>query len=69
VTYDPETAAEERRLWADYYESLERALKIMRTEGTGAVVLQRVAAEQALANGALERIKKIRGGRTDGSGP
>jgi len=29
-------AAEERRLWADYYEATARALEIMRREGTPA---------------------------------
>ena len=54
-------AAEEARLWADYYEAVSRALELMKAEGTGEAVLQRVAAQQALADRALARIKQICG--------
>ena len=61
MTADTELEAEERRLWADFYEATSRALEIMRAEGTSKAVLERVAAEQALANKVLARIKEIRG--------
>ena len=54
-------SVEERRLWADLYEALARALEIMKAEGTGEAVLRRVAAQQALADKALARIKELRG--------
>ena len=57
----PAEEAEERRLWADYYEATARALEIMRAEGTSAATLLRVAAEQAKASAAIKRIKEIRG--------
>lgn len=57
---DTNTTAEETRLWADYYDAVSRALEIMKAEGTGEAVLQRVAAQQALADRALARIKEIR---------
>jgi cytosine/adenosine deaminase-related metal-dependent hydrolase len=56
-----EEAAEERRLWADYYEATARALEIMRSEGTTTATLPRIAAEDARAAAAIERIKAIRG--------
>ena len=55
-------SVEERRLWADLYEALKSALEIMKAEGTSEAVLRRVAAQQALANKALGRIKELRGG-------
>ena len=57
----PEEEAEERRLWADYYEATVRAVEIMRGAGTGAAILIRIAAEDAKAAAALKRIKEIRG--------
>jgi hypothetical protein len=54
-------AAEERRLWADYYEATARALEIMRAEGTTTATLLRIAAEDEKAAAAIERIKAIRG--------
>ena len=57
----PAEEAEERRLWADYYEATARALEIMRGEGTSAATLLRIAAEDAKATAALKRIKEIRG--------
>jgi hypothetical protein len=57
----PGEAAEERRLWADYYEATARALEIMRAEGTGAAALPRIAEEDARAAAAIKRIKEIRG--------
>lgn len=60
MTADRDPTPEERRLWADLYEALERALEIMKAEGTGEAVLRRVATQQALADEALARIKEIR---------
>ena len=57
----PAEEAEERRLWADYYEATARALEIMRAEGTGAAILLRIAAEDTKATAALRRIREIRG--------
>jgi hypothetical protein len=57
----PVEEAEERRLWADYYEATARSLEIMRAEGTGAATLLRIAAEEAKAAAAIKRIKQIRG--------
>jgi hypothetical protein len=57
----PDEEAEERRLWADYYEAVARAVEIMRAEGTSAATLLRIAAEDAKAAAALRRIKEIRG--------
>ena len=54
-------AAEERRLWADYYEAIARALEIMRREGCAAEgAVARIVAEDAAAARALARIKEIR---------
>jgi hypothetical protein len=61
VTITPEEAAEERRLWADYYEATVRAVEIMQREGTASAALARIVAEDSLANRAMARIKKIRG--------
>lgn len=58
---DTNTNPEEARLWADYYDAVSRALEIMKAGGTGEAVLQRVAAQQALADKTLARIKEIRG--------
>ena len=57
----PTEEAEERRLWADYYEAAARALEIMRAEGTTTATLLRIAAEDAKAAAAIKRIKEIRG--------
>jgi hypothetical protein len=57
----PEEAAEELRLWADYYEATARALEIMRAEGTTSSTLLRIVAEDAKAAAAIKRIKQIRG--------
>jgi len=58
---DRETA-EERRLWADYYEAVARIPEIMRREGTPeAQVLSQILAEHVAATSALARIKQIRG--------
>ena len=57
----PEEAAEELRLWADYYEATARALEIMRSEGTTEATLTRIAAEDARAAAAMRRIRQIRG--------
>ena len=60
----PAEEAEERRLWADYYEATARVLEIMRAEGTSAATLLRIAAEEEKAAGAIRRIKEIRGLRS-----
>lgn len=57
----PGEAAEELRLWADYYEATVRALDIIRSEGTTPATLLRIAAEDARAAAAMKRIKEIRG--------
>jgi len=54
-------AAEERRLWADYYEAVVRALDIMRREGTAEAAASRIIAEAASASQAIARIREIRG--------
>jgi hypothetical protein len=61
ATITSDEAAEERRLWADYYEAMARVLEIIRREGTAGVALPRIVAEDALASRALARIKQIRG--------
>jgi hypothetical protein len=57
----PEEAAEERRLWADYYEAVERLLEIMRREGTSAGAISHIVAEDSAANRAIRRIKQLHG--------
>ena len=57
----PEEAAEELRLWADYYEATTRALELVRTGGTTAATLSLIVAEDARAAAAIKRIKTIRG--------
>jgi hypothetical protein len=57
----PEEAAEERRLWADYYEAMERVLEIMRREGTVDSAVPRIVAEDAIASRAIARIKQLHG--------
>jgi hypothetical protein len=54
-----EDELEERRLWADYYEAMTRALEILRGEGTGAAALARILAQDAIARSAMARIKQI----------
>jgi hypothetical protein len=60
-TLTPEQAAEERRLWADYYEAMERVLEIMRREGTAQAAVPRIVAEDAIASSAIARIKQLHG--------
>lgn len=57
----PEEAAEELRLWADYYEATTRALELVRTGGTAAETLSEIVAEDSRAAAAFKRIKEIRG--------
>jgi hypothetical protein len=57
----PDEAAEERRLWADYYEAVERVLEIMRREGTLDAILPRIVAEDSTASRAIARIKQLHG--------
>lgn len=61
LNLDEHEAAEERRLWADYYEATARVLEIMRSWGTGGNVLPRIAAEHEISHRAMERLKEIRG--------
>jgi hypothetical protein len=60
-TLTPSEAAEERRLWADYYEAVERLLEIMRREGTLDATLPRIVAEDSTASRAIARIKQLHG--------
>ena len=60
-TLTPAEAAEERRLWADYYEAMVRVLEIMRREGTAESAVPRIAAEDAIASRAIARIKQLHG--------
>jgi len=60
-TLTPEEAAEERRLWADYYEAMERVIEIIRREGTAEAAVPRIVAEDAIANRAIARIKQLHG--------
>ena len=57
----PEEAAEERRLWADYYEAVERLLEIMRRQGTSQAAISQIVAEDSTANRAIRRIKQLHG--------
>lgn len=57
----PEEAAEERRLWADYFEAVQRVLEIMRREGTAAPAVTRIVAEDSTASQAIARIKQLHG--------
>ena len=57
----PEEAAEELRLWADYYEATTRALDLVRTGDSTAETLSLIVAEDARAAAAIKRIKTIRG--------
>ena len=56
-----EEAAEERRLWADYYEAVERVIEIMRREGAIDAALPRIVAEDSTASRAIARIKQLHG--------
>jgi hypothetical protein len=58
-TLTPEEAAEERRLWADYYEAVARILEIMRREGTAEAAVSRIVAEDSTASRAIARIKQL----------
>jgi hypothetical protein len=58
---------EERRLWADYYEAMVRALEIVKGEGTGEAALPRILAQDAIARSAMARIKQVRRRRRGGS--
>jgi hypothetical protein len=57
----PEEAAEELRLWADYYDAIERALALVRGGVRTAATLPLVVAQDAKAAAAIKRIKEIRG--------
>jgi hypothetical protein len=53
--------AEELRLWADYYEAMERALEILRRDGTAHAALSGILAQDLIARRAIGRIKQIHG--------
>ncbi len=57
----PEEAAEELRLWADYYEATARTLELVRTGGTTGATFAEIVREHAKAAAAIRRIKEIRG--------
>lgn len=60
LTIGEDEAAEERRLWADYYEAMARVLEIMQLGGTVEPAVSRILAEDATAGRAIARIKEIR---------
>jgi hypothetical protein len=53
--------AEELRLWADYYEAMQRALEILRRDGTAHAALSGILAQDTIARRAIGRIKQIHG--------
>jgi hypothetical protein len=55
------TDAEELRLWADYYEAMQRALEILRRDGTAHAALSGILAQDTIARRAIGRIKQIHG--------
>jgi hypothetical protein len=57
----PSEAAEELRLWADYYEAIKRAVEILRAGEATEVTLRRILTEDAKAAAAIRRIREIRG--------
>jgi hypothetical protein len=57
----PHDAAEELRLWADYYEANTRVLEIIRRKGTTAEALAQILPEDAKASAAIKRIREILG--------
>ena len=61
VEITSQEAAEERRLWADFYEATMRAVEIIRSEGTNGAAVKHIVAEHAVASDAVARIKEIRG--------
>lgn len=63
LTLNEHETAEERRLWAEYYEATARALEIIKSEGTDADALSRIVAQHEIAHRAIERIKEVRGTR------
>ena len=61
---DPATAdeaAEERRLWADYYEASAHAVALVRAGAATEAALAQIVAADAKAAAAIRRIKEIRG--------
>ena len=59
-TLSEDEAAEERRLWADYYEATARVLEIIRREGTAGGAVSHIVEQDAIAGRAIARIKEIR---------
>ena len=57
----PAEAAEELRLWADYYEAISRALELLRGGAATAATLPKIVTEHAKAGAAIKRLKEIRG--------
>jgi hypothetical protein len=57
-----EAAAEQLRLWADYYEAAAHVLEIVRSGGSVTdAALVRILAGHSRATRALKRIKELRG--------
>jgi hypothetical protein len=56
-----EAAAEELRLWADYYEAATHALELVRLGGITDATLAGILAEHSRATRAIKRIRELRG--------
>jgi hypothetical protein len=56
-----DAAAEELRLWADYYEAATQALEIVRLGGVTDATLARILTEHSRATRAIKRIREIHG--------
>ena len=61
LAMDREESAEERRLWADFYEATARVVELIRRKRTTGEVVVEIVSEHDIASRALERIKEIRG--------
>ena len=56
-----DAAAEELRLWADYYEAATHALEIVRLGGVTDATLAKILTQHSRATRAIKRIREIRG--------
>jgi hypothetical protein len=61
VSVTAQQSPEELRLWADYYEARQRALEIMRRDGTAGAALAQIVAQDTLAHRLMARLKQIHG--------
>ena len=61
VSVTTQQSPEELRLWADYYEARQRALEIMRREGTAGTALAQIVAQDTLAHRIMARLKQMHG--------